>query len=170
MRVLTNNRGPLNQRMLTVLVFVLLLAVLAQAQRTTSPWYYPGINMTRTERGDFHRRLRHAELDEELLDGLGTALREHLVVGGRTMAVGVAGDQHGPRLRAGHGGRRVLQQLRGIRAEAHALEVEVDVGVGDRGVGRGHAGLGLGHLGRLDVARLRSDRDAHEFLAMLGRG
>ena len=53
MRVLTNNRGPLNQRMLTVLVFVLLLAVLAQAQRTTSPWYYPGINMTRTERGDF---------------------------------------------------------------------------------------------------------------------
>src|SRR5919201_2036975 len=77
------------------------------------------------ERGDLHRHLRHAELDQELLDRLGTALGEDLVVGRRPLDVGIAGDEHGPRVGARHAGRRVLKQPGGIRKEARALEVEV---------------------------------------------
>src|SRR5260370_32044591 len=45
---------------------------------------------------DLDRRLRHAQLDEELLDGVRAPLREHLVVDRRTLAVVVARDEHHP--------------------------------------------------------------------------
>lgn len=54
MRVFTTDHGTLIRRIFTVMVFVFLLAVLAQAQRPTSLWYYPAVNATGTERGDFN--------------------------------------------------------------------------------------------------------------------
>jgi hypothetical protein len=54
MIVITTDHRTLIRQIFTVLVFVLLLAVLAPAQRPTSLWYYPAVNATGTERGDFN--------------------------------------------------------------------------------------------------------------------
>src|SRR5260370_41671463 len=85
---------------------------------------------------DLDRRLRHAQLDEELLDGVRAPLREHLVVDRRTLAVGVARDEHHPGVGAAHRRRLVLEHLRGGGTPTRALEVEVDVGLDGHFVAR----------------------------------
>lgn len=54
MRVTTSHRRPLvYDHAIAAMAFVFLLTVVAQAQRTQPLWYYPGINMSGAESGDF---------------------------------------------------------------------------------------------------------------------
>src|SRR3989454_615279 len=97
-------------------------------------------------RHQLDRGLGDAEVDEKLLDRFRAPLSEDPVVLGRSLAVGIALDEHHPGVGQIHEPRRLLEHAGGVGTQTRALEVEVDVGVEDAGRWRRHHGAGACRL------------------------